>query len=379
MRPSQPARIVTAMKPALRSHSAKKLLLALGMSGALHAPAFADDAVSLSLSDSAAMPKTYADQPVWRDMQKFLPPEFQWNDSQLPHEEWWNWHGNRLHLDTYRNPQAKVKVILFHGVGTNGRQMSMILGEQLARRGYETIAVDMPEYGMTEVAKGALIRYDDWVQAGSDLIDAERAKDDRPIVLYGLSAGGMLTYHVAALNGKVKGIVGMTFLDQRNQQVRDETARNLFMSRVGGPMTNLAAHTPLIRSMRIPMTMASKMSALVNDPAALKVWLSDRTSAGNAMTMAFLSSYMTYRPAVEPEDFDVCPVLLTQPAADRWTPLHLSEPFLQRIRKEPVKVVMLDNAGHYPLEQPGLSQMVNAIDAFYREVTASADGGRTMP
>ncbi|AIO75016.1 alpha/beta hydrolase family protein [Burkholderia multivorans] len=133
------------------------------------------------------MPKTYADQPVWRDMQKFLPPEFQWNDSQLPHEEWWNWHGNRLHLDTYRNPQAKVKVILFHGVGTNGRQMSMILGEQLARRGYETIAVDMPEYGMTEVAKGALIRYDDWVQAGSDLIDAERAKDDRPIVLYGLS------------------------------------------------------------------------------------------------------------------------------------------------------------------------------------------------
>ncbi|MBR7900862.1 alpha/beta hydrolase [Burkholderia multivorans] len=204
-------------------------------------------------------------------------------------------------------------------------------------------------------------------------------KDDRPIVLYGLSAGGMLTYHVAALNGKVKGIVGMTFLDQRSQQVRDETARNLFMSRVGGPMTNLAARTPLVRSMRIPMTMASKMSALVNDPAALKVWLSDRTSAGNAMTMAFLSSYMTYRPAVEPEDFDVCPVLLTQPAADRWTPLHLSEPFLQRIRKEPVKVVMLDNAGHYPLEQPGLSQMVNAIDAFYREVTASADGELTMP
>jgi hypothetical protein len=26
-----------------------------------------------------------------------------------------------------------------------------------------------------------------------------------------------------------------------------------------------------------------------------------------------------------------------------------------------------------------LSQMVNAIDAFYREVTASADGARTLP
>lgn len=321
--------------------------------------------------DLAAMPDTYASQTVWRDMQKFLPPDFQWKDDQLPREEWWSWHGHRLHLDTYRNPRASVKVILFHGVGTNGRQMSMILGEQLARRGYETIAVDMPEYGMTEVAKGALIRYDDWVRAGSDLVDAERARDGRPIVLYGLSAGGMLTVHVAAMNRKVKGIVGMTFLDQRLQQVRDETARNRFMSRVGGPMTNFAAKTPL-KALRVPMTLASKMSTLVNNDAALKVWLSDRRSAGNAMTMAFLGSYVSYRPATEPEDFDVCPILLTQPAADRWTPLHLSELFLERIRKVPVKVVMLDNAGHYPLEQPGLAQMVDAIDAFYRKVATQS-------
>ena len=32
----------------------------------------------------------------------------------------------------------------------------------------------------------------------------------------------------------------MTFLDQRVQQVRDETARNVFMSRVGGPMMHLS-------------------------------------------------------------------------------------------------------------------------------------------
>ncbi|WP_241239123.1 hypothetical protein [Burkholderia stagnalis] len=44
----------------------------------------------------------------------------------------------------------------------------------------------------------------------------------------------------------------------------------------------------------------------------------------------------------------------------------MSELFLARIRRVPVKVVMLDNAGHYPLEQPGLAQMVEAIDAFYR-------------
>jgi alpha-beta hydrolase superfamily lysophospholipase len=320
------------------------------------------------------MPTTYASQTLWRDMQKFLPSDFQWRDDQGPQEEWWNWNGHRVHLDTYRNPQARVKVILFHGVGTNGRQMSMILGEPLARRGYEIIAIDMPEYGMTEVAKGALVRYDDWVRAGSDLVDAELARDSRPVMLYGLSAGGMLTYHVAALNRKVKGIVGMTFLDQRIQQVRDETALNPFMGRVGGAMMNFAAKTPL-RALRIPMKLASKMSALVNDRAALEVWLSDKRSAGNAMTMAFLSAYVSYRPVTEPEAFDVCPILLTQPAADRWTPLHLSTPFLKRIRKVPVKTVMLENAGHYPLEQPGLSQMVDAIDHFYAESVASQAPG----
>jgi len=313
------------------------------------------------------MTMTYAAQPLWREMMAFLPPEFHIDPRHEPAEEWWSWRGHKVHLDTYRNPAAPVKVILFHGVGTNGRQMSMVLGAPLARRGYETIAIDMPEYGMTEVARGALVRYGDWVQAGSDLIDAELARDGRPIVLYGLSAGGMLTYHVAALNGKVRGIVGMTFLDNGSQQVRDETALNRFMGRVGGPLLHLGARSPLA-SVRMPMAVASKMHALVNDRAALKVWLSDKRSAGNAMTLAFLSSYLAYRPVVAPEAFDVCPVLLTQPAEDRWTPLHLSEPFLRRLGKVPVKTVMLERAGHYPLEQPGLSQMVDAIDTFYRQV-----------
>ncbi|MDM0015319.1 alpha/beta fold hydrolase [Variovorax sp. J22P168] len=317
------------------------------------------------------MAMTYSNEPVWREMQAFLPVDFHFREGHEPTEEWWNWRGHKIHLDSYRNPRAEVKVILFHGVGTNGRQISMILGAPLARRGYETIAIDMPEYGMTEVAEMAIVRYDDWVQAGSDLIDAELARDDRPIVLYGLSAGGMLTYHVAALNKKVKGIVGMTFLDTSSRRVRDETSLSLFMSRVGGPMLHLGARTPLA-AMRMPMKLASKMHTLVNNPAALKVWLSDKRSAGNAMTLAFLSSYLAYRPVSEPEAFDVCPVLLTQPAEDRWTPLYLSEPFLRRLKIVPVKSVMLEQAGHYPLEQPGLSQMVEAIDAFYREVAASS-------
>ena len=311
---------------------------------------------------------TYAQQDQWRRTQRFLPTGFQLKPAEEPQEEWWQWGTHRIHLDCYRNPGAPLKVILFHGVGTNGRQMSTILGAPLARLGFETIAIDMPEYGLTQVGHGEPVRYDDWVQAGSDLIDVELARDGRPIVLYGLSAGGMETYHVAAKNRKVKGIVGMTFLDQRLQQVRDETAYNLFMSRVGVPLAALAARTPFA-GLRMPMSAASKMHALVNDPAALKACMADKTSAGKWVTMNFLASYSGYQPAIEPEDFDVCPILLTQPEQDRWTPLHLSQLFLRRIKHVPVKVTMLENAGHYPLEQPGLDQMVSAIHDFCLEVT----------
>lgn len=315
---------------------------------------------------------SYADQRAWREIQKFLPPAYQIPPGQEPREEWWPWRQHRIHLDCYRNAAAPLKVILFHGVGTNGRQMSTILGAPLARLGFETIAIDMPGYGVTEVGPGAPVRYDDWVQAGSDLVDAELARDPRPILLYGLSAGGMETYHVAALNRKVKGIVGMTFLDQRLQQVGDETALNPFMSRVGGPLMKLMARTPLA-GMRLPMSLASKMHTLVNDRAALKACLADQTSAGNWVTIRFLASYMGYTPAVEPEDFEVCPILLTQPAQDRWTPLHLSELFLGHVRRVPVRTVMLENAGHYPIEQPGLDQMVAAIADFCGGI-ARADG-----
>ncbi|MDF0528660.1 alpha/beta fold hydrolase [Tsukamurella sp. 8F] len=305
----------------------------------------------------------YAAQPEWRTIQTYLPEAFRMTDETAPTEEWWDHRGHRIHLDTYRNPQAPVKVILFHGVGTNGRQMSTILGRPLATRGYETIAIDMPTYGVTETAPDALVTYDDWVAIGSDLIDAERAEDDRPIVLYGLSAGGMETYHVAALNRHVAGIVGMTFLDQRDRRVRVETAFDPVSGLLGAGVMATLARTPL-RGMRLPMRLVSKMRTLVNDRAAKRACYADKTSAGNSATVAFLHSYMAYQPAIEPEDFDICPVLLTQPAADRWTPLHLAEPFLSRIRRVPVTTVMLDNAGHYPLEQPGLDQMVAAVTEF---------------
>ena len=99
------------------------------------------------------------------------------------------WKGNQVHLDTYRNPSAKAKVILFHGIGMNGRQMTTIIGRPLAEDRFEVIAFDMTIYGETVVNRNMTITFSDWVECDSDYVDYEFFRDNRPIFLYGLSAG----------------------------------------------------------------------------------------------------------------------------------------------------------------------------------------------
>ena len=301
---------------------------------------------------------TYNTQSAWKEIQEFLPKQLHYTETYKPTEEVWEWKGNKVHLDTFRNPNAPAKIICFHGVGTNGRQISMILGGPLAREGFETITIDMPTYGVTQVNPSMTIKYDDWVQCGSDYIDEELNRDDRPIFLYGLSAGGMETYHVAAKNRSknIKGIIGMTFLDQRDAIVRRDTASDKVLGTVGKFMIGLQCKLGRSQT-KMKMKDASKMTALVNDPDCLKIMMNDTTSAGNSATLAFLYSYMTYVPELEPSEFDVCPVLLTQPEKDRWTPQFLSDPFLDRIKKVPVKKTILKNGSHYPIESESLADL----------------------
>lgn len=309
---------------------------------------------------------TYKNQEAWKQVQEFLPADYHFHGKYQPKEEYWNWQGNQVHLDTFRNAKAPAKVILFHGVGTNGRQISMIMGGPLAKDGFETITVDMPTYGESIVAPNRVISYDDWIQCGSDLIDAELAKDDRPIFLYGLSAGGMETYHVAAKNRKVKGIIGMTFLYQLEPVVRMRTTSNKFWGHFGEPLATLSTKMGLSR-FKIKMSIPSLMSALVNDPDCLRIMLDDKTSAGNKVTMKFISSYMNYHPEIAPEDFDICPIILTQPDADRWSPQYLSDLFLDRITKVPVYKTTLTNGSHYPIEESALRELHSAALNFLND------------
>ncbi|PVZ14176.1 hypothetical protein [Actinomycetospora cinnamomea] len=111
---------------------------------------------------------------------------------------------------------------------------------------------------------------------------------------------------------------------------------------------------------RVPVRWLARMSAMSSDPELTALVCRDPRGGGGRVSLRFLRTWMTSRPVVAPEDFTVCPLTLVHPGADAWTPPELSLRFLRRIAA-PTEAVLLEGAGHLPVEQPGVDQLRDAL------------------
>ncbi|MET9027181.1 alpha/beta hydrolase [Nocardia sp. NPDC004168] len=245
-------------------------------------------------------------------------------------------------------------MILIHGAGGHAAAM-WPFAALAAARGFDVRVPDLPGYGHTRVPSSRAIRYADWVDCVDDLVRAVKAADSRPLVLVGASVGGMLAYTVAARTGMVDALAATCLLDPRLARVRAAVARRPWLGRYG---TRLLV--PAIDDLRIPMRLLANMSAISNDPELTRVVSADPHGGGAWMPLGFLRTYLRSDPGLEPEDFTSCPVWLVHPGADRWTPLALSQSFFDRIAA-PKRLVVLDAAGHFPVETPGIHQLADAF------------------
>ena len=85
----------------------------------------------------------------WKKVQEYLPEKSRLTESCLPDEYFVGIGRFGIHIDHYRVKEPKARIILFHGVGGNGRLLSFI-AVPLMKQGYEVICPDLPLYGMTE-------------------------------------------------------------------------------------------------------------------------------------------------------------------------------------------------------------------------------------
>ena len=269
-----------------------------------------------------------------------------------PASTWWPWRGRQVHIARAVVPDAAVRAMVIHGGG--GYSGALWPAAAIAAgEGVDVLAPDLPLYGDTVEPDPSRVRYDDWVDLLCDLVRAECADDDRPLILFGASMGGMLAYEVAARTGLVAAVVATCLLDMADPAARAAATRFAWMGRPAPAM--LRAVEPVAGRVRVPIRWLADMGNMSSDPGLSRLCASDPRGGGAHVPLGFLSSWMSFDHAA-PESFDAAPITLVAPGADRWTPPALSIRFLQRI-SGPTELVMLENCGHFPIEEPGLTQL----------------------
>jgi alpha-beta hydrolase superfamily lysophospholipase len=296
---------------------------------------------------------------LWRRYQDYLSERMRLTEGREPTEEWWSWRGCEIHLDRFAAPSASLTLVLLHGGGGYGRLLAPF-GRLLWSHGFEVVLPDLPGYGLS-VAQSKMFSYERWVDCAADLVDAEARRASRPVALFGLSVGGYIAYLAAAKGRNAAGVIATTLADPRLPIVKDQLAKNPRLNRLLSPI--LPPIVAIFGGVKVPVRWFSNMEGLANNPELNRMLCHDPLGGGNRVPLRFLQSLLAVKPTIEPENFDLCPVLLAHPTADRWTTLEASKPFFERI-KAPKELVMLENCGHIPIEEPGVSTLELAATTF---------------
>lgn len=245
-------------------------------------------------------------------------------------------------------------MLALHGAGGHSA-LVWPLASLVASEGIDVAALDLPLYGRTEVPRRSRVRYDDWIALLCDFAEAEN--DGRPLIVFGASMGGMLAYEVAARSGLVSSVVATCLLDPADPEARAAASRFAWM---GGPgPVLLRASAVLAGRVSIPIGWFANVAAMSQNAQLSRLCREDQLGAGGRVPIGWLSSFMNYQHS-PPEQLTDTPVLLVHPAADAWPPPELSLRFLGRIAA-PTRAVMLESCGHFPIEQPGLDQLEEAL------------------
>ncbi|NNH70493.1 alpha/beta hydrolase [Nocardia uniformis] len=283
---------------------------------------------------------------------QFLPIAHRGEPIPAPDHTWWSWRGRRVHVARAVDAGAPVRVLAIHGAGGHAGLLWPLTA--VARReGVEVMAIDLPLYGDTVEPRPRSVRYRDWVELLTEFVCAETEFDDRPLVLFGASMGGVLAYETAARSGAVAHVVATCLLDPADPAARRAAAR---WSLTGGvaPML-LRAVDPIFGRVRVPIRWLVDMGNMSLDPKLTRVCATDPKGGGVSVPLGLLADFFSFGHTA-PENFDAAPVTLVHPAADRWTPPELSIRFLRRIPNH-TRLVMLENCGHFPIEEPGATQL----------------------
>ncbi|MGH4008589.1 MAG: alpha/beta fold hydrolase [Pseudonocardiaceae bacterium] len=283
--------------------------------------------------------------------------------------QWWSWRDYRVYIHRLSDPAAPVKAILLHGGAGHGRML--IPYAALFDPGMvEAVIPDLPGYGLTQPGDKP-VDYQDWIDCIVDLAAYEHDTDGRPIVLFGISMGGMLGYTAAARSptGRISAVVATSLLDPTDPQARAAVSR---CPKLGRRLSGVMNRTRLLDSCRVPVRWLTDINRITNNPDLNLAIRRDPMGGGNSVSWRFLRSYQASAPEVAQGQFSIPLLVLAHPACDRLTPVGLSKTFFDRLTCDK-HYFTLDGAGHIPVEQVGLSRLQATMRTILTDIASRTD------
>lgn len=300
------------------------------------------------------MMNTYEGSLSWSRYRDILADRFNIHFKCEPVETWTSIRGHEVHIDEWQ-PEGRKKgtMILVHGAGGNGRILAPFAAFA-AKLGWRVLAPDLPGYGLTKPADDFRWDYGEWPAVIADMADECAG----PVVLMGLSLGGMTAVLAAEASRNVSGVVVTTLLDMGNPGVFIRAARWPWLGLA--TLIGFRLMPGIVDRLAMPLWFIAPMRKMTANPA-MRAYFSTDPLLGRLRVPSRFFRMIHARKATSIRLR--CPLLLAHPGADDWTPTVLSKPTYDRIEGEK-RLRELTNGSHLPLEQPALRELQDEVSAF---------------
>jgi alpha-beta hydrolase superfamily lysophospholipase len=190
-----------------------------------------------------------------------------------------------------------------------------------------------------------------------------------PVVLMGLSVGGMTAALAAQAARGVQGVIATTLLDMSDPAtfVRAAKWRWLGMASLLG----FRWMPSIVDRLRLPLRLVAPMDRMSSHPAMTEYFQNDPLLGGLRVPSRFFRTMHTLDvPRLEPG----CPVLLVHPGADGWTPTAMSRPAFDRVLGAK-RLRELSNGSHLPVEMPARVELEREVTEFLAAVERNDRAG----
>lgn len=294
----------------------------------------------------------------WADYKDILTAEFEIALTMEPREFWRDVRGHKVRIDEWAEDRpAEGTLILVHGAGGNGRILAP-LAEPLSRAGWRVLAPDLPGYGLTRPAAGYCGDYAEWLAVLVQIADTEPG----PVVMMGLSMGGLTAFLAAQQSGKVRGVVATTLLDLSDPATFVRAARWKWLGRLS--LLSMAAMPWLFDRVVMPLSLATPLAAMSSNNRMQSYFQVDPHIGASWKSASFFRTVHQFH--VRSWTLD-CPLLLVHPGADDWTPTELSLAVFKKIEANK-SFYELSNGSHLPVERPAFDELVAHTTTFLKQI-----------